>query len=74
MDPCGMYYVIIRHMGVLKIFSSIVGFLEQGLLVKDMRRLKEKYRRSTQFYLDAGSIFPTDVGYVFFGIDRLELR
>nr|CAB3232020.1 cyclic nucleotide-gated channel rod photoreceptor subunit alpha-like [Phallusia mammillata] len=50
------------------------GFLEQGLLVKDQKRLKQAYRQDFQFYLDAASILPTDLGYIVFGIHRLELR
>ncbi|CAK8697530.1 cyclic nucleotide-gated channel alpha-3-like [Clavelina lepadiformis] len=50
------------------------GFLEQGLLVKDPERLKKSYRKSIQFYVDLFSILPTDLGYIFFGPDRTELR
>ncbi|KAH0630727.1 hypothetical protein JD844_003910 [Phrynosoma platyrhinos] len=50
------------------------GFLEQGLLVKDPKKLREKYMATLQFKLDLLSILPTDLGYFAFGIHCPELR
>uniref|UniRef100_A0A8C5EB48 Cyclic nucleotide gated channel subunit alpha 3 n=1 Tax=Gouania willdenowi TaxID=441366 RepID=A0A8C5EB48_GOUWI len=50
------------------------GFLEQGLLVKDAKILKEKYIKTRQFKLDVISIFPTDIVFIFLGIDNPEWR
>uniref|UniRef100_A0ABM5FCT2 Cyclic nucleotide-gated channel alpha-2-like n=1 Tax=Pogona vitticeps TaxID=103695 RepID=A0ABM5FCT2_9SAUR len=50
------------------------GFLEQGLLLKDCKRLSRKYLRSLQFKLDIISILPTDFGYFALGIHHPELR
>ncbi|XP_038604229.1 cyclic nucleotide-gated olfactory channel [Tachyglossus aculeatus] len=50
------------------------GFLEQGLLVKDPKRLGKTYIRTMQFKLDVVSIIPTDLMYVVVGIHTPELR
>ncbi|XP_042334079.1 cyclic nucleotide-gated olfactory channel isoform X2 [Sceloporus undulatus] len=50
------------------------GFLEQGLLVKDPKKLRDKYIATLQFKLDLLSILPTDFGYFAFGVHRPELR
>lgn len=39
---------------------SHTGFLEQGLLVRDVKRIKELYYKSRQFRLDLLSILPLD--------------
>lgn len=44
----------------------VSGFLDQGLLVKDVRRLNDAYFNSFRFRLDLLSILPTDL-YFFFG-------
>ncbi|XP_029021795.1 cyclic nucleotide-gated cation channel-like isoform X1 [Betta splendens] len=44
------------------------GFLDQGLMVKDVRRLRENYVRTSQCKLDIVSILPTDLLYLIIGI------
>nr|XP_060612578.1 cyclic nucleotide-gated olfactory channel-like [Anolis sagrei ordinatus] len=50
------------------------GFLEQGLLVKDGKRLWEHYVASWQFKLDVLSLMPTDLGYLAVGVHYPALR
>ncbi|XP_073318829.1 cyclic nucleotide-gated channel alpha-3-like [Pagrus major] len=50
------------------------GFLEQGLLVKDEKVLKEKYMKTRQFRLDVLSIVPTDIIFLYIGINNPEWR
>uniref|UniRef100_A0A672TCY2 Cyclic nucleotide gated channel subunit alpha 2a n=1 Tax=Sinocyclocheilus grahami TaxID=75366 RepID=A0A672TCY2_SINGR len=50
------------------------GFLEQGLLVKDLTKLRESYFHAMQFKLDLLSILPTDLAYIAIGIHVPELR
>uniref|UniRef100_A0A8C8DSH6 Cyclic nucleotide gated channel subunit alpha 2 n=1 Tax=Oryzias sinensis TaxID=183150 RepID=A0A8C8DSH6_9TELE len=49
------------------------GFLDQGLLVKDMRRLRETYIRTLQSKLDICSILPTDLLYLVVGMSYTPL-
>ncbi|XP_076025854.1 cyclic nucleotide-gated cation channel-like [Genypterus blacodes] len=49
------------------------GFLEQGLMVKDVRRLRETYLRTFQCKLDVCSILPTDLLYLAVGISYTPL-
>nr|XP_040031398.1 cyclic nucleotide-gated channel cone photoreceptor subunit alpha-like [Gasterosteus aculeatus aculeatus] len=50
------------------------GFLEQGLLVKDAKILKEKYMKTRQFKLDMISVIPTDLIFLKIGINNPEWR
>ncbi|KAF1371911.1 hypothetical protein PFLUV_G00274360 [Perca fluviatilis] len=50
------------------------GYLEQGLLVKDEKVLKEKYMKTHQFKFDIISIIPTDFIFLIIGIDNPEWR
>ncbi|XP_062341732.1 cyclic nucleotide gated channel subunit alpha 2b [Osmerus eperlanus] len=50
------------------------GFLEQGLLVKDLSKLKDNYVRTFQFKMDVVSILPTDLAYIVTGIHTPQLR
>ncbi|PKU32018.1 hypothetical protein llap_17678 [Limosa lapponica baueri] len=50
------------------------GYLEQGLLVKEEQKLREKYKTSFQFKLDFLSIIPTDLLYFKLGLNYPELR
>ncbi|XP_041909255.1 cGMP-gated cation channel alpha-1 [Corvus hawaiiensis] len=50
------------------------GYLEQGLLVKEEQKLREKYKKSFQFKLDFLSIVPTDLLYFKLGLNYPELR
>uniref|UniRef100_UPI00398F6D63 cyclic nucleotide-gated channel cone photoreceptor subunit alpha n=1 Tax=Pristiophorus japonicus TaxID=55135 RepID=UPI00398F6D63 len=60
------------------IMDSIVrfrtGFLEQGLLVKDAKKLRENYMRMPQFKLDTLSLLPTDLAYFRLGFNYPEVR
>ncbi|XP_033953012.2 cyclic nucleotide-gated channel cone photoreceptor subunit alpha-like [Pseudochaenichthys georgianus] len=50
------------------------GFLEQGLLVKDTKVLKEKYMKTRQFKMDVISLLPTDIIFLLIGINNPEWR
>ncbi|KAM8976593.1 cyclic nucleotide-gated channel alpha-3 [Pelodytes ibericus] len=50
------------------------GFLEQGLLVKDSKKLKDHYSKTLQFKLDMLSLLPTDLVYFKVGPNYPELR
>lgn len=50
------------------------GYLEQGLLVKDEEKLRERYMKSFQFKLDLLSMVPTDIFYAVLGIKYPEIR
>lgn len=50
------------------------GFLEQGLLVKDSKVLKEKYMKTRQFKMDVISMFPTDILFLQIGVNHPEWR
>lgn len=50
------------------------GYLEQGLLVKDEMKLRERYMKSFQFKLDLLSMVPTDTLYAILGIKYPEIR
>ncbi|KAK3099838.1 hypothetical protein FSP39_010536 [Pinctada imbricata] len=56
------------------IVASRTGYLEEGLLVRDSRKLRRHYMASTFFKLDVLSILPTDVFYVITGINFPEWR
>ncbi|KAI5106925.1 cyclic nucleotide-gated cation channel alpha-4, partial [Silurus meridionalis] len=50
---------------VADIFIKVrTGFLEQGSLVRDMSRLKNRYLHSSQFFWDVLSQLPTDLLYL----------
>lgn len=50
------------------------GYLEQGLLVKDEQKLRDRYIKSFQFKLDLVSMIPTDLLYLVFGLSYPEIR
>ncbi|KAM6285884.1 cyclic nucleotide-gated channel alpha-3 isoform 1-T1 [Spheniscus humboldti] len=50
------------------------GFLEQGLLVQDEKKLQEYYTKTSQFKLDVLSLLPTDLAYLKLGLNYPELR
>ncbi|XP_072900199.1 cyclic nucleotide-gated channel cone photoreceptor subunit alpha isoform X1 [Hemitrygon akajei] len=60
------------------IVDSIVrfrtGFLEQGLLVKDAKKLRDNYMKMPQFKLDTLSLLPTDLAYLTMGLNYPEVR
>ncbi|XP_072296147.1 cyclic nucleotide gated channel subunit alpha 2a [Eucyclogobius newberryi] len=49
------------------------GFLEQGLLVRDLGRLRHTYLRTVRCWLDLGSVLPTDLLYLWVGPDFTPL-
>ncbi|KAF7711956.1 cyclic nucleotide-gated cation channel alpha-3 isoform X2 [Silurus meridionalis] len=53
---------------------SRTGFLEQGLLVKDTKKLMENYRKTVQFKYDIFSMLPTDIFMIKVGYNNPELR
>lgn len=53
---------------LLKSYHASTGFLDQGLIVKDVQRLRETYIRTIQCKLDVSSILPTDLLYLSVGI------
>ncbi|XP_019376959.1 PREDICTED: cyclic nucleotide-gated olfactory channel [Gavialis gangeticus] len=56
------------------VIRSRTGFLEQGLLVRNLKKLWDKYVQTLQFKLDVLSVLPTDLVYIAVGIHRPELR
>uniref|UniRef100_A0A8C4BCH1 Cyclic nucleotide-binding domain-containing protein n=1 Tax=Denticeps clupeoides TaxID=299321 RepID=A0A8C4BCH1_9TELE len=54
--------------------KSRTGFLEQGLLVKDPKKLRGNYMKKPQFKYDVLSIFPTDLFMFKVGFNNPELR
>ncbi|XP_029943279.1 cyclic nucleotide-gated channel rod photoreceptor subunit alpha [Salarias fasciatus] len=56
------------------VFRTRTGYLEQGLLVKDELKLRERYMKSFQFRLDVASMVPTDVLYLLVGTKYPEIR
>uniref|UniRef100_A0A8C7M2E8 Cyclic nucleotide-binding domain-containing protein n=1 Tax=Oncorhynchus mykiss TaxID=8022 RepID=A0A8C7M2E8_ONCMY len=50
------------------------GFLEQGLLVKDDKKLRDKYKSTPQFKWDMISMIPTDLLFLKVGLNYPELR
>ncbi|XP_065110998.1 cyclic nucleotide-gated channel alpha-3 [Paramisgurnus dabryanus] len=53
---------------------SRTGFLEQGLLVKDSKKLWEQYKKAPQFKSDVISMIPTDLIMLKVGYNNPELR
>lgn len=56
------------------LFFSILGYLEQGLLVREEAKLIEKYKSNLQFKLDFLSVIPTDLLYFKLGWNYPEIR
>ncbi|KAM5252622.1 cyclic nucleotide-gated channel alpha-3 isoform 1-T1 [Hipposideros larvatus] len=50
------------------------GFLEQGLMVRDAKRLWQHYTKTLHFKLDVLSLLPTDLAYFKLGVNYPELR
>lgn len=55
-------------------FSVNAGYLEQGLMVKDEKLLRDRYMSSFQFRMDFISMLPTDILYFVLGFDYPEIR
>ena len=62
-------YVIYKYYAYifleLKIIEYFLGYLEQGLMVKDAAKLRKNYWKSKYVIFDVLSIFPTDLAYLF---------
>ncbi|KAJ3584923.1 hypothetical protein NHX12_013646 [Muraenolepis orangiensis] len=56
------------------VFRTRTGYLEQGLLVKDEKKLRDRYVNSFQFKMDLVTMVPTDVFYALFGVRYPEIR
>ncbi|XP_022084450.1 cyclic nucleotide-gated cation channel alpha-3-like [Acanthaster planci] len=50
------------------------GYLEQGLLVRDPKKLRKSYVKSWMFKLDVLSMLPLDLLYIAFGVNTPALR
>ncbi|XP_057673554.1 cyclic nucleotide-gated channel cone photoreceptor subunit alpha-like isoform X1 [Corythoichthys intestinalis] len=50
------------------------GFLEQGLLIREEKVLREKYMKTRQFQLDIISMIPTDIVFIKIGLNNPEWR
>ncbi|KAM9247100.1 cyclic nucleotide-gated channel alpha-3 [Leptosomus discolor] len=63
---------------IIYVFDMFVrfrtGFLEQGLLVQDEKKLRDHYTKTVQFKLDVLSLLPTDLAYLKLGLNYPELR
>ncbi|XP_053942087.1 cyclic nucleotide-gated cation channel alpha-3 isoform X3 [Cuculus canorus] len=63
---------------IIYVFDMFVrfrtGFLEQGLLVHDEKKLRDHYTKTVQFKLDVLSLVPTDLAYLKLGLNYPELR
>jgi len=49
-------------------------YLEQGLVVTDIEKLRRNYMYTWQFPIDIVSLLPTDLLYLLFGIDFAFVR
>ncbi|KAI6188457.1 hypothetical protein M3Y98_00357000 [Aphelenchoides besseyi] len=49
-----------QNLWLLWLILDLISFLEQGLLVRDVKRIKQLYYQSRQFRLDVLSVFPVD--------------
>ncbi|XP_016344487.1 cyclic nucleotide-gated cation channel alpha-4 [Sinocyclocheilus anshuiensis] len=65
---CDLFYVLDTVIGVR------TGFLEQGILVRDLSLLKKRYMRSSRFKWDIASLLPTDLLYLKLGIHTPLVR
>uniref|UniRef100_A0A3Q1ER41 Cyclic nucleotide gated channel subunit alpha 3a n=1 Tax=Acanthochromis polyacanthus TaxID=80966 RepID=A0A3Q1ER41_9TELE len=53
---------------------SRTGYLEQGLLVKEAKKLRDKYKTTSQFKYDMISMIPTDLLFLKYGYNNPEFR
>ncbi|XP_073701447.1 cyclic nucleotide-gated channel alpha-4 [Garra rufa] len=65
---CDLFFVVDTVIG----FRT--GYLEQGILVRDLSLLKTRYRRSPRFKWDIASLLPTDLLYLKLGIHTPFVR
>lgn len=66
-----MSICLIPSIGILFLSS---GYLDQGILVKDLNQLKKRYLHSKGFWRDLASLLPTDLLYFVFGIQTPLVR
>ncbi|XP_062393378.1 cyclic nucleotide gated channel subunit alpha 2b [Sardina pilchardus] len=73
-----MWLVLDYFCDSIYILDTIVrlrtGFLEQGLLVRDLIRLRDAYIHTLQFKMDVLSMLPTDLAYISTGVHTPQLR
>ncbi|XP_068445525.1 cyclic nucleotide gated channel subunit alpha 1a [Clinocottus analis] len=74
-----MYWVLLDYSSDIiyladMFFRTRTGYLEQGLMVKDKKLLRDRYIATWQFRLDFISMLPTDFLYIFLGLDYPEIR
>lgn len=48
-------------------YYPLLGYLEQGLLVRDAKKLRQHYFSTSHWRLDLVSMFPTDLAYLWWG-------
>ncbi|XP_048455732.1 cyclic nucleotide-gated channel rod photoreceptor subunit alpha-like [Rhincodon typus] len=77
-DYLSMWFVLDYVSDVIYIIDMYLrtktGYLEQGLLVSDAKKLREKYFATIQFKLDVISLIPTDFLYFYLGLEYPEIR
>uniref|UniRef100_A0A3B3V6F0 Cyclic nucleotide gated channel subunit alpha 4 n=1 Tax=Poecilia latipinna TaxID=48699 RepID=A0A3B3V6F0_9TELE len=77
-DPAEQfYYVWLQVMTVPIVYNWVIiilGFLDQGILIKDLTRLRKRYLRSRYFMWDLVSLLPTDFLYFAFGFETPLVR
>ncbi|KAI4805416.1 hypothetical protein KUCAC02_010033 [Chaenocephalus aceratus] len=56
------------------IITVHTGYLDQGILIKDLAHLKKRYLRSKHFQRDLVSLLPTDLLYFVFGLETPMVR
>ncbi|XP_068185412.1 cyclic nucleotide-gated channel alpha-4 [Antennarius striatus] len=56
------------------IITAHTGYLDQGILVKDLNQLKKRYFHSKRFLRELVSLLPTDFLYIVFGIQTPLIR
>ncbi|XP_070694512.1 cyclic nucleotide-gated channel alpha-4 [Pempheris klunzingeri] len=56
------------------IITVHTGYLDQGILIKDLSQLKKRYLHSRRFLRDLASLLPTDFLYFVFGIQTPLVR
>ncbi|KAM3857455.1 cyclic nucleotide-gated channel alpha-1 [Diretmus argenteus] len=56
------------------VLRTRTGYLEQGLLVNDEKKLRDRYLQSFQYKLDMVSVIPTDLLYAVVGFRYPEVR
>lgn len=53
-------------MHMIKLYIIYLGYLEEGMMVKDLKKLRQNYFKSPYFKLDVISLLPTDITYFFY--------